>query len=1352
MPPRRSARGQKKKEAEGASSGPDVQTDGQDILSTSEKLDEVDGPLLPSKIPTQLTKKKDSKKTAVTRKQKILNSGKDTNEEKGNEQDDIVCVVEKNSVRKRLPRNERVHISEEQKNSKQKQTVSLTAKIHVGKMDTCQDGDMLGRHNSKSKKKEMDKKETAKPRGKASSCTISRARKTSSGSHLISATPATGRGVVAKSVTMRANRLTNSSSITTEVSTSSDSDFEEVSSQYRTLESSMLSSTYSDSALSRRLEDSFSDYTFTSSQDFSYSIASSDATDFSSPSHSIAKKERKISGVKADSDTLTNKRNSTTGRSAQKATTATKTTDKAVSRKGQHLVQDTSEPKRQSRKAKTPVSRKKQGKNKAEKTSTAAETDENNIMAILMKMEGQGAPKTDQGIAAGKPSTSGQSWGKKVASKKMAAPKKRADVESSEESDWEEVEDYKLTPVKSQIPDAPVEITIDDPTMLHRKKKKKEFDWKAYVQRKIKRMAREIQVEMHKVHLLCLVSHGMQQSAACSDVTVCATALSLVPPSQLRKDVAFYDDHTLAFFLKWFRSAFCLSAGSAETSRSLVRGSQLLKVLGDSVAGEPRLLVMALAAILRAMGFNVRLVMSLQPLPMKTSSVALGKAAAKRKMDDNCEATATASKKPRKDSEIQKSTKPQNDKHKPAKNKKNPEKAKTIQHPNADSKPPSSTSKKNQPAKSVPDSKPPSSTSKKSQPAKSVPDSKPPSSTSKKNQSAKSVPDSKPPSSTSKKNQSAKSVPDSKPPSSTSKKNQPAKSVPDSKPPSSTSKKNQPAKSVSKPVRKRRQAANLKKYKDSSSNEDSDNDDDDDDGDDDDDDGPPIAKKRASERSSKRAKPSASSKKDDDDIWDDGDESRSGVSDGSNFSEGEELVRKKGRAHGKKIRKGAKKSASRARDTMDMDEESDAEFDESFQTKSLLVKDGKSKKKTNRKVLSEDSGSEELIASKGRDYWLEVYLPRQSKWFCVDCIRCVVGKPYVTSASASKPLLYVLGFENDGSVKDITAKYAPRWLSHTRKQRVDSDWWRESLEPYSSTNAALDDLENRDIKDHLVQCPLPTSIGDFKNHPLYALCRHLLKYQAIYPENSIPVGYIRREPVYARECVHTLHSRDNWLREARLVRLGETAYKMVKSRKRWNRARDQPEVVDLELFGRWQTEDFIPPPAFNGKVPKNDYGNVELFQPSMLPGGTVHVRVPALNRVARKLGIDIAAAMTGWDHHCGYSHPVLDGWVVCEEHKEVLLAAWVEDQEIQRQREEGRREKRVLNNWTALVRGLLIKEKLKKKFNLEDKKVEPQAKKRAKAKKGEKATDVQHAWPARQLHQKEPKQEPTPSHYTVETM
>lgn len=150
-------------------------------------------------------------------------------------------------------------------------------------------------------------------------------------------------------------------------------------------------------------------------------------------------------------------------------------------------------------------------------------------------------------------------------------------------------------------------------------------------------------------------------------------------------------------------------------------------------------------------------------------------------------------------------------------------------------------------------------------------------------------------------------------------------------------------------------------------------------------------------------------------------------------------------------------------------------------------------------------------------------------------------------------------------------------------------------------------------------------ISRFKNHPLYALERHLLKFEGIYPPNAMTLGYIRNEPVYARDCVHTLHSREIWVKQARTVKIGEKPYKIVKARPKWNRAlNEMEECKPLEIFGHWQTKQYEPPVAENGIVPRNAYGNVELFKPEMLPIGTRHIQLPTLNRVCKKLNVDCA--------------------------------------------------------------------------------------------------------------------------------
>ncbi len=68
---------------------------------------------------------------------------------------------------------------------------------------------------------------------------------------------------------------------------------------------------------------------------------------------------------------------------------------------------------------------------------------------------------------------------------------------------------------------------------------------------------------------------------------------------------------------------------------------------------------------------------------------------------------------------------------------------------------------------------------------------------------------------------------------------------------------------------------------------------------------------------------------------------------------------------------------------------------------------------------------------------------------------------------------------------------------------------------------------------------------------------------------------------------------------------------------------------ELELFGEWQTSTYIPPIAKDGVVPCNEYGNVDLFKPEMLPHGCVHIVESNAARLCKKLGINYAEAITG---------------------------------------------------------------------------------------------------------------------------
>ncbi|XP_023475670.2 DNA repair protein complementing XP-C cells isoform X2 [Equus caballus] len=361
-----------------------------------------------------------------------------------------------------------------------------------------------------------------------------------------------------------------------------------------------------------------------------------------------------------------------------------------------------------------------------------------------------------------------------------------------------------------------------------------------------------------------------------------------------------------------------------------------------------------------------------------------------------------------------------------------------------------------------------------------------------------------------------------------------------------------------------------------------------------------------------------------------------------------------------------------------------------------------SKSKRGKKIHHEGEEAEGGKAA-GVDQWLEVFCEQEEKWMCVDCVHGVVGQPLTCYRYATKPMTYVVGIDSDGWVRDVTQRYDPAWMTVTRKCRVDAQWWASTLRPYQSPCVEREKKEDLEFQAKHLDQPLPTAIGTYKNHPLYALKRHLLKFEAIYPETAAILGYCRGEAVYSRDCVHTLHSRDTWLKQARVVRLGEVPYKMVKGFS--NRARKarlaEPQLQDqndLGLFGQWQTEEYQPPVAVDGKVPRNEFGNVYLFLPSMMPVGCVQLNLPNLHRVARKLDIDCVQAVTGFDFHGGYCHPVTDGYIVCEEYKDVLLAAWEKEQALIEKKEKEKKEKRALGNWKLLVKGLLIRERLRLRY------------------------------------------------------
>jgi hypothetical protein len=185
----------------------------------------------------------------------------------------------------------------------------------------------------------------------------------------------------------------------------------------------------------------------------------------------------------------------------------------------------------------------------------------------------------------------------------------------------------------------------------------------------------------------------------------------------------------------------------------------------------------------------------------------------------------------------------------------------------------------------------------------------------------------------------------------------------------------------------------------------------------------------------------------------------------------------------------------------------------------------------------------------------------------------------------------------------------------------------------------------------------PATLAGFQNHPLYVLESKIGKRQALIP-TAKAVGEFREIPIFLRSHLSPLKSRDAWARLGRVISQGQEPASRQTYVPRVKKLADEDGKATNELYAEWQTEPFKPKVAANGIVPKNSFGNVELFHPSMLPIGCVHLPYNGIHKIAAKLEVDWATAIVGFKFHGGRASPRSLGIVVCEEYSEQVMEAY----------------------------------------------------------------------------------------------
>ena len=270
------------------------------------------------------------------------------------------------------------------------------------------------------------------------------------------------------------------------------------------------------------------------------------------------------------------------------------------------------------------------------------------------------------------------------------------------------------------------------------------------------------------------------------------------------------------------------------------------------------------------------------------------------------------------------------------------------------------------------------------------------------------------------------------------------------------------------------------------------------------------------------------------------------------------------------------------------------------------------------------------------------------------------------------PQGYIVSITPNLAVLDSTPKYIEKWSEIHRKARMlNHEFWDSFIADQPKHWLTLQE-HSKIMKKIMVARGFPKSLGGFKHNLVFALEKDNLKIEALYPKDAPILGTFKNHNVYSRDNVMALKQIIVIKKEGRALKEGEIPYKIVKQKIIYDRWPGDDRWKDLPLYGDWQTEWYKAPTAENGVVPRNEFGNVELFKPWMLPKNSVHVDLPGSYALARRLKIDAAHAVTGFEFPRCRAVPVMSGVVVCQEHAETLKNAWVEYNAIQIQRAEVR--------------------------------------------------------------------------------
>ncbi|KAK0535364.1 hypothetical protein OC842_002342 [Tilletia horrida] len=377
------------------------------------------------------------------------------------------------------------------------------------------------------------------------------------------------------------------------------------------------------------------------------------------------------------------------------------------------------------------------------------------------------------------------------------------------------------------------------------------------------------------------------------------------------------------------------------------------------------------------------------------------------------------------------------------------------------------------------------------------------------------------------------------------------------------------------------------------------------------------------------------------------------------------------------------------------------------------------------KVAAATSTVEALNLASPPTVWVEVFSKPFQRWLTVDPVRGelqATGHRYMepTPHDKDNKLVYVIAVEEDNYCRDVTARYTRSLRSRVARLRPPAamtggtDWWdRVVAAIHRPQHLDRDAVEDAEMDQSLQREPMPKSMANFKNHPVYALESQLKRNEAIFPRNR--VGTFEGQDVFLRQDVVEVHSLRQWyVNYGRVLRKAEGETESTEEPLKWaktrgytianKRAQEQAraegrDVPQEGLYAEFQTEVFrAPPVGEDGIIPTNEFGNVDMYVPSMLPPGGAYIPFNGAAKVAKQLHIPYADAVTGFEFRKGRSNPKIEGIVIAQFNAQTVLDAFWESERVNAEKERRKVQERAIRNWRRAFKAVMISLRIKRQY------------------------------------------------------